>query len=501
MKDLVVKNLGYSYEGTNRSLFHAIDITFSPGWTGIVGPNGCGKSTLLKILGGNLRPTRGHIEGSWSIVCYCEQDTLEPPHNWQDFCESFDKKIIRYRTSLGLHELVLREWEQLSHGERKRFQIGCALAQSPDLLLIDEPTNHLDADNRGFLVKALHQFRGIGIVVSHDRELLNAIVKQCLLYDGGGFVPISGNYDESKVAVEALHENRAQKASNLARKVQSTSTEIERLSALDRASAKRLSKRGLAKDDHDAKVKVDKARVTSKDASLGRRKAVLESRVSDMKEEIRRLQNKKDYSGPIFFEENVTTNKLLLDLDPMTVDLPDGTRLNLPKLDLKSGQKVGLVGSNGAGKSSLLRFLSGGNVFKSKKILYLQQELTSSEITRINGLLEELPKEEYSLCLQIVARLGSDAKQVFTSNHRSPGEIRKIAIALAIIGKYDLLILDEPTNHLDLPSIERLEEALANCPLALLLVSHDDLFIRSICETRWHVERGTDGDSNLTVNC
>src|SRR5690606_5159970 len=169
MTDLVLKSISFAYPGVDKLLIDNLSATFSSGWTGVIGANGCGKTTLMKILSGDLAPTCGFADKAGvSLHAFCPQGTLEPPVNWLQFRGSFQKDVINLKTKLSLHELANRGWEELSHGERKRFQIGCALITRPDLLIVDEPTNHLDGSNRAYVIEALKDFSGIGIVVSHD---------------------------------------------------------------------------------------------------------------------------------------------------------------------------------------------------------------------------------------------------------------------------------------------------------------------------------------------
>src|SRR5690606_21346763 len=136
----------------------------------------------------------------------------------------------------SLHELANRGWEELSHGERKRFQIGCALITRPDLLIVDEPTNHLDGSNRAYVIEALKDFSGIGIVVSHDRELLNKICNHCLIHDGRNFVMLAGDYTAAAAGLDALKDARMNRSSNLENKARQLRKEVVRLDEIDRSS-------------------------------------------------------------------------------------------------------------------------------------------------------------------------------------------------------------------------------------------------------------------------
>jgi ATPase subunit of ABC transporter with duplicated ATPase domains len=488
----------FEFDGAEKYLIDDLSASFNQDWTGVVGSNGCGKSTLLKILTGDYSIQKGEIskEGI-SIEVFCPQDTLDEVETFREFCESYEKAITVLKTKLDLHELCHRQWHELSHGEQKRFQLGCALAKEPDLLVVDEPTNHLDEPNREFVLKALKSFSGIGIVVSHDRVFLNSLCSRILLHNGQRFQMFQGNYEQAKTAIDDLRNSSSKRIDSLEKKMKSIDTEISRVEKIDQNSAGRLSKGDIGKKDRDAKEKVNLAKLTGKDASLGKKKQQLNARLERLGEEKRNLSQTKDYSNSIFFAERDRKNRTLLNLPSQQVPLLDGTKLNIPDLTLNSNDKIAIVGPNGTGKSTLLNWLFRQSEIRSDQLLYLKQELEPEEIAQINSRLKALDKDTYGRCLQIFARLGSDAKQVFKSNHRSPGEVRKLAISLAIVNEVDLLILDEPTNHLDLPSIEKLEDALSLCSIALLLVSHDAGFVDNVANGLWRLERQPDGHSHL----
>lgn len=164
-------------------LFNNVDFTLTPGWYGLVGANGAGKTTLLALIAQSLAPVAGSID--WvpksRHVAQCLQLVPQTATGaLQTFAEAQDRasRIVRDRLRLDIE--ALQRWTSLSFGGRKCWQIGAVLAQEPDVLLLDEPTNHLDAPGRDILLSALRNFRGVGVVVSHDRALLNALTHKTL---------------------------------------------------------------------------------------------------------------------------------------------------------------------------------------------------------------------------------------------------------------------------------------------------------------------------------
>ena len=184
------------------------DVTFDlgPGWTGLVGVNGAGKTTLLSLIAGAHPPDTGTItidpNGLPPVMCPQRVDDIT--EDILRFAEAWDRDAVRLRASLALDGGDLERWPSMSPGERKRWQIATALAKEPDVLLLDEPTNHLDAEGRGLLEAALTSFPGCGVVVSHDRTLLNSLTTRTLRIASGQVRLWSASYDEAKEAWEEV---------------------------------------------------------------------------------------------------------------------------------------------------------------------------------------------------------------------------------------------------------------------------------------------------------
>ena len=173
---LTLTGVTYAYPSVPDPILDSATITFPTGWTGLLGDNGCGKSTLAKIACGMLAPDAGQVTHGLFAVC------------------TYDREARRLREVFRIEDDMPWRFDELSHGERKKLQIACALWQRPDVLAIDEPTNHLDSAARSQLAEALRGFRGIGILVSHDRDLLDALAQRCASFEAGGIVVRPGGY-------------------------------------------------------------------------------------------------------------------------------------------------------------------------------------------------------------------------------------------------------------------------------------------------------------------
>ncbi len=413
MSTLSLKSLSFSYENSDKIILQQLNAAFAPGWTGLIGANGCGKSTLLRILAGELKPTAGEVIGKPGPIYLCRQETGSAPLEFEEFKAAHDNEAIHLKSSLSLHELGHVEWSTLSHGEQKRFQLACALWQKPTLLLVDEPTNHLDKKNRDFIIRTLKQFSGIGIVISHDRELLNALCHKCLFFVGDKIHAISGNYDEAKSQLESKFAYFQESQGIIKQKARLLKGEVNRLDQLNQGSKKRLSKSGLSRKDHDAKGKIDGARLTGKDASFGQKKLNLATRIARLESELGDFHVAKDYSGSIFFNKETRKEKLLLHLQETSISLHEGCNLSLTEdLVIQGNSKIGLIGLNGTGKSSFIRFILAQNLLKTKNLYYLKQELASDSV-------KELAKQATISLSWRLSPLSSGKSNHFKSRRRS----------------------------------------------------------------------------------
>ena len=167
-------HLSHTYEGADQPALDDVSLAFASGWTGIVGPNGAGKSTLVHCICGTLAPDQGAVTPRVRGAV-CRQSTATPPETLEEFACDYGSTAVKLRSLLEIEDEQLWSYAMLSHGERKRIQIACALAAEPQVLALDEPTNHLDAPTRALVAQALSSFKGVGLLVSHDRALLDKL--------------------------------------------------------------------------------------------------------------------------------------------------------------------------------------------------------------------------------------------------------------------------------------------------------------------------------------
>jgi ATPase subunit of ABC transporter with duplicated ATPase domains len=476
---------GVSYAHTDSvPLITEATLRLLPGWTGVVGANGAGKTTLLDLLRGALAPDAGRV--AWNpkslSIHLCPQtvERIEPPI--EELARARSGEAQRLRAWLALRPEQLARWETLSPGERKRWQVGAALALAPDALLLDEPTNHLDANARDGLLGAL--------AVSHDRTLLERLTEHTLRIHRGRVASYRGSYEQARESWEALEREELASHAKLARE---RKKQRKRLGDKRRARAKaevgqRTSRKMKNAKDSDTRLRFKQKRRRSAEVSLGRDVQLTRRKIGRLDEAIEGFQLEKKLGRSIFvsYETAPVPHLLLFE----AAELKGGERTLVRDLRLEVGResRIHLAGANGTGKTTLLNALVRHARIPASRVLYLPLELSAAEGRTLLDEARALEAEVRGRLMNIVAALGVDPGSLLESHDPSPGEARKLALALGLAREVWLLVLDEPTNHLDLPSISQLEEALCAYPGALLMVTHDDALAARVATERWLLE-------------
>lgn len=348
-----ISKLYFAHDG-GLPVLENVFLHLAPGWYGLVGENGSGKTTLLRLLAGELQPDAGSVcwQPAGARIVMCRQDIDVPPDGAEMLAEEVSGKSSRLRGLFELHEDDLQRWSTLSPGERKRWQVAAALVRAPDVLLLDEPSNHLDVRARELLSVALREFSGVGVLVSHQRELLEQLTRATLQVRRGSVRPYAGAYEEARRQWEAEERERRGQRERLQGQLRKTERKLQKARQRQEAAEGQMSAR-------------------------------------------KRMKNRHDKDGRSILAKN-----------------------RVAFAEARHGKTVGVQ------------------------------------------------RREMARAKEAVAN-------VLASAQPSPGQARKLALALGLGRQVWLLVLDEPTNHLDLPSIERIERALEDYPGALILVTHD----------------------------
>jgi len=492
-----IDRLTFTYENSIEPLFDEITFQLQRGWTGVVGPNGSGKTTLLKLLTRIIRPDSGTIKYSGKAY-YCAQRTDYIPTGFEEFINSNDKQAYRLKDALAIQNCWSERWDSLSHGERKRSQIGTALFLNPTVLAVDEPSNHLDLGSKRILFEALQAYRGIGILVSHDRDLLDDLCRHTLFVQAGKVDIRSCNYSVAvaeieKESVSRQHDYEITKweVRHLKRQIVLQKEKVDR-------TKRRLSKRGLAPRDHDARAKIDGARLTGKDASAGRKYKNLQDRLENKRQKQVAIGFTQSKTLGISFDE-IKGHYYPITVEPNKLFLGPKKKLSVPNISIQNGDKIGIMGNNGTGQSTFLNyFVSKVNVPVSGMI-YIPQEIPIEQSRALIGRLRDYNDERKGKIASLISRLGSAPAHILETEIPSPGEIRKLMLAEGIIQTPSLIIMDEPTNHMDLSSIQCMEQALIDSHCTLLLVSHDRRFLKKIVDYYWVFRHNQDGNCTIRL--
>ncbi len=502
---LQIEKLHFSYPSSTTNLFEDFSLQFYEGWTCLAGSNGCGKSTLLKLIAGILSPDSGRIFTGPAIsnndIVYCPQETSQIPENIYSVFWSDDNEIRRFFSMLHVSEEMLERYDSLSGGEKKRIQIASALAEKPAILLLDEPTNHLDGETVEMISQTLSLFTGIGIMVSHDRSFADSLCSHTVYLfnearavSGGRDCIACQTYPGGLSKALELRQQNADSSrtqwNKLDSKASSEKDRSHKLALENERSKSRLSKKKIDPSDHDAKRKMDVARLGGKDRTTGDAKAHLENqikRTEDARDSIKKsLKRKEGFS----IESSDYCKTIIIEEKDLTVGGDNSYALHIPRFEIIPGEKLALTGQNGSGKTLFIKHViseleKSGRI---KEVMYLPQEISQEDAKKIFEDFNKLEDDERGEVLSTLYRLGSEPENLQKEN-LSPGELRKLMISLAVQKPLSLLILDEPTNHMDITSVLALENALASISCSLLIVSHDKAFLSKVSNRQLHAER------------
>ncbi|MEA5209150.1 ABC-F family ATP-binding cassette domain-containing protein [Enterobacter mori] len=515
---------------TGDTLFGPLNLTLDASPCALVGRNGSGKTRLLRLLAGIDEPEHGHIErfGTHAYVAqqhdissqttlaellgydaifaarkridsgdYQPEDLEKLDGNW-DLAERLSEAFRNAHLPPFDPDKPARE---LSGGERIRALLCGALIADADYLLLDEPTNHLDRQGREWFYDQLFHHQGGVLVASHDRELL-AQVPRILELSPFGLRSFGGNYadyktqrDTEQQAARAALEHAATERRRIRARMHKEHDDSQRRSAKTLRTVDSLN---IASFERVKYKMAAKERIGSWKKQHSEKNDALNTAVNNARERV-------EDDNPVIFTlpgSRVAEGKQVLVLEALAlphVDIPPiSWRMDGP-------MRVALRGPNGCGKSTLLKVMSGvevplsGTCTVSVTCAYLDQhlsqfDLSQSVLTHLN--LSNSPLEEGTLRTRLAQlQLGAD-KVSLPLAELSGGERLKAALAIVLWREEatQLLLLDEPTNHLDLASVQAIEAALAEFPGALLVVSHDETFLKGLTlthnlvwnEAGWH---------------
>ncbi len=511
-----------------KVLLEGASVTLNPGEkVGLVGRNGAGKSSLFALLNGNLHEDAGEyfIPAQWRMG-QVAQDMPETDQNATDFVVEGDTVLLAARQEVTAAEAT-DDYDRMAHaymalhdagehdaparaqalilglgfkttelenpvnsfsgGWRMRLQLARALMCPSDLLLLDEPTNHLDLDALVWLEAWLKKYEGTMVVISHDREFLDAVTNVTLHIDAGKLVRYGGNYSK----FEDMRAEQMELQQNAYSKQQDKIAHLQKFIARFKAKA--------------SKAKQAQSRV----------------KALDRMEKIAPLLSEADFTFE--FKEPANLPNPMLSMSGISVgypapeDAPDCTPptvivRNINKSVL-AGQRIGILGANGQGKSTLVKTIArdltilDGEITEGRGLnigYFAQQELdvlrpADNPLEHMIRLVKDMTaagkiagqqtrEQDLRSFLGTFNFSGDMVKQSVGS--MSGGEKARLVLCMLVWQRPNLLLMDEPTNHLDLATREALSMALNEFEGTVMLVSHDRALLRAVCDEFWMVSRG-----------
>ncbi|SEK23708.1 ABC-F family ATP-binding cassette domain-containing protein [Streptacidiphilus jiangxiensis] len=469
-----------------RAVLDGVSVGVSEGdRIGVVGRNGDGKTTLTQIMAKREEPDSGrvtHVTGL-NIGVLHQGDALDPKatirhevvgdkadHEWAG-----DARIRDVLTGL-FDGLDLSGFPQgldtvigpLSGGERRRIALAKLLIEDHDLLVLDEPTNHLDVEGIAWLAGHLQARRSALVVVTHDRWFLDQVCTRMWDVQSGAVHEYEGGYSDYVFA-------RAERA---------------RIAATEETKRQNLVRKELAWLRRGAPARTSKPRF----------------RVEAANELIADVPPPRDKSELMKFA-NSRLGRTVFDLEDVTVKAGDKLLLERLTWQLGPGDRIGLVGVNGAGKTSLMRAMQqawasdseqqpvGGKVVvgKTVKLAYLSQEVAElpgtlrvlEAVEQVRGRVD-LGKGRELSASQLCETFGFTKEKQWTPvADLSGGERRRLQLLRLLMDEPNVLFMDEPTNDLDIETLNQLEDLLDGWPGSLVVISHDRFFIERTTDTVW----------------
>lgn len=483
---LQLTNITYTYPEATSPAFDPITATFPQGWTGIIGDNGCGKTTLASLAARLITPDSGNISPNLFSV-YCPQDSAIAPDNLFDLAYDWSKDGRLVKEALALEDDWFWRFDTLSGGQQKCIQIACALYARPDVLIMDEPTNNLDITTKAYVHAALTRYHGIGLLISHDRTLLDSLAEQSLVFENGTASLRSGGYTKASTQVEQDRAQAHKERSDAAREIKRLKKEADRRREDAARQKGKRSRANLDKKDSDGRERIGRAIVSGKDGVAGKLSATMDRRLNRAQTQLKSHTVSKRYTPSLENFGSVARIKTIVHLAKGQLHADDFS-LTIPDLWISPTDHIALTGQNGTGKSLLVKeFLA--NLPDSIIVSYLPQEVNDAMRMRTLTEIRSYDQTRRGRVLSLVAKLNSDPDRILEGNDISPGELRKLLLSMQLTQDPHLLILDEPTNHLDVGSITALQDLLVSFPGAVLVVSHDEALTQAVGTIHWKTQK------------
>ena len=475
-----IKNLSFGFDTLEHPLFHQVNLTIDTKWKlGLVGRNGRGKTTLLRLLM-NRYSYSGEIFSTESFVYFPQQLQNKATLTYYAIDEVMPVELWRFERECQLLQLdksiLWQPFEQLSGGEQTKVLLAALFCEENRFPLIDEPTNHLDAQARQIVANYLKKKTGF-ILISHDRAFLDDVVDHILAIEKSQLAVYKGNF--STYTVQKEQQDHFELDRN-----KSIKSEVDRLKRTAQEKANWANKKENASNDAFARAQA---------AKMMKRSKAIQTRVqAQIEEKSKLLQNIESVSA-LTINCTSTHRNPVLRVRNFTMSI-NGRQLFQPiSFELYQGEQVALVGPNGSGKTSILRYLLTGKFDgEIEGEIMIPQGLTTSAIRQIHddniGLLKDFAAShdnDYTLFLNNLRILGME-RDVFNTpiEQMSNGQQKKVEFAKSLGTLAELYIWDEPLNYLDVFNHQQIEKLIQTFKPTLLFVEHDQAFVSVVATKR-----------------
>ncbi|KHL97625.1 glycosyl transferase family 1 [Paenibacillus sp. IHB B 3415] len=480
-----VSNLTFAYEGTYDNIFEHVNFQLDTDWKlGFTGRNGRGKTTFLNLLLGKYEYS-GTISAQVSFE-YFPFPVADPTSQTLDVISETDPEYIHWKLMRELNllkvaeDVLYRPFNSLSNGEQTKVLLAALFIKENSFLLIDEPTNHLDMKARKLVSDYLSTKSGY-ILVSHDRAFLDNCVDHILSINKTNIEIQKGNFS-------SWWENKTRQDNFELAEDEKLRRDIKRLSA----SSKRTG--GWAHEVEKSKngtrnsgSKLDKGYVGHKAAKMMKRSKSIQQRQESAITEKSKLLRNIESSDSLEISQLPYHKQQLVQLDEVSIIYGEKSVCSEVSFTIEQGDRIALTGSNGSGKSSILKLICGEEIHHTgviRKDSQLAISYVSQDTSHLQGSLSEYAREhgiDESLFKSILRKLDFSRTQFEKElSTYSGGQKKKVLIARSLSEKVHLHIWDEPLNFIDVISRMQIEELLMEHTPTILFVEHDREFCANI---------------------